>query len=187
MQLIKTLTIAFSALALIATIPACDSDTDSGGTNTGGTNTGGTNTGGTNTGGVDAGEHNDHDTHEEHHADGAEHHDADGPEGEGACTNEADQAVIAENDVPALTQTAAFACLADEDPGACTAASVAADTGMSEACVACYAEQVTCALEYCAADCIADAEGEACTTCRESNCTPLFAPCSGIAPTTTDE
>ena len=108
-----------------------------------------------------------------------------GGDGEGACTNDADMAIIddEEVDVPQITQDAAFGCLAAEDMGTCTAEDVSGQTGLSTACVACYAEQVTCAMEFCASTCIAAPEGDDCTDCRTDNCIGLFEPCSGIAST----
>ena len=107
----------------------------------------------------------------------------------GACINDDDQAIIDDPDVDvtAVATDYAYACLTDEDIGACAAAGVSADTGLSNECAYCYAEQVVCAAENCLSQCIADSEAQGCVDCRNENCVPLFEPCSGIAASTDSE
>mgnify|MGYP001099323303 CR=1 FL=1 len=104
----------------------------------------------------------------------------------GACINDADQAIIddPDTDVTAVATDYAYACLTDEDIGTCAAAGVSNDTGLSNECAYCYAEQVVCAAENCLSQCIADSEAQGCVDCRNENCVPLFEPCSGIAAST---
>jgi hypothetical protein len=108
----------------------------------------------------------------------------DEPPSGGACTNGDDMSIIAETDITAVATEYAYQCLTDADIGACTAAGVTGDTGLSTGCALCYAEQVVCGAENCLGECISDSEAQACVDCRNENCVPLFEPCSGIPSST---
>ncbi len=108
--------------------------------------------------------------------------------GEGACTNEADLAIVTTVDVTAAATTAGTECLFAADPGACANEKVIDETGVSAGCSACYVEQILCAIDNCLAQCAPPNQAsEDCGTCRAEFCTPLFEPCSGLAPSSDEE
>ena len=110
--------------------------------------------------------------------------------GDGACTNDADLAIISDEtvDVTAIATTAGTECLFAGDPGTCASEKVIDETGLTGDCAGCYVEQILCAISECLAQCAPPNEAsDACGECRAENCTPLFEPCSGIAPTTDEE
>lgn len=110
------------------------------------------------------------------------------------CTNAADGAVIqADPDAPGAKATScgtdscitfAFSdlaqfetcvqdCMTDDDTGA----------GLSDGCALCYTQIVVCTAANCLsapANCATAPGGEACVECRNTNCGPAFASCSGL-------
>ena len=107
----------------------------------------------------------------------------------GACTNEADLALINSDDVDVTgaAQTCGLGCLGDDDPGACSAACVSEETGISEACAGCYGDTVLCSAENCLADCAMDPAGDACGECQAEFCLDDFYACTGLPPVPGDE
>ena len=202
MRLLKNLTICLGVLALLTAAPACgDSgtrDTPAEGEGTEGEGTEGEGTEGEGTEGDamadetmdDAGGEAgpEADAESSMTDDSSSEEEDDTASAGGACINDADLAIIDDPDVDvtAVATEYAYACLTDEDIGACAAAGVSTDTGLSSECAYCYAEQVVCAAENCLSQCISDSEAQACVDCRNENCVPLFEPCSGIAASTDD-
>jgi len=104
-----------------------------------------------------------------------------GPIGEGACTNPEDLAVIEATDVPAFTQEAAMSCFGGGgDMGACVLSALTEGTDISEECGTCYVDTVLCIVDNCISVCMAEPEGDECTSCQEEFCNAAFAECSGL-------
>lgn len=106
----------------------------------------------------------------------------------GACTSAADLAVVCANDVNTTTSNCALGCNAQGgDAGTKVACTVACVKGQlnpppTDACIACYADSVACALQYCLQPCLAGASDPTCTTCRvQHGCSGTFyRSCSGL-------
>jgi hypothetical protein len=97
----------------------------------------------------------------------------------GACDNEADTAVLAgAEDLEGIIGNCAFSCISTGAP--CATECVQRDVGTSAECSACFGAVIGCTLTNCALQCL-DAGSAGCTTCRDTNCTPAFEECAGIA------
>jgi hypothetical protein len=95
----------------------------------------------------------------------------------GACTNEADLAIVMSKDVAGITGQCGKENFGAEPK---TSECIKTGTGLSDACVACFAGTVKCVVEKCLNDCLADANSQACKDCRAANCDPAFEACSGL-------
>lgn len=107
----------------------------------------------------------------------------------GACANAADVALLnseekfdgAVGKASSCGMTALTKPAAEQQQFAVNC--VKTDTGLSEACAACFAASTVCAIQNCVAQCAADFASEGCTDCREEKgCTPDFYTCSGFRP-----
>jgi hypothetical protein len=100
-----------------------------------------------------------------------------------ACTNTEDRAIIegGEVDVQGEATTCGIRCLTDSDPVGCSAPCVSEATGLSLECSTCYAFMISCTMEHCLSDCMADPGGETCVTCLEdAGCIGTFDECTGL-------
>lgn len=95
----------------------------------------------------------------------------------GACDNDADQAALAQGDPAAAVGGCAFSCFT---PSPTCTMCLQNGLGTSDGCTECFAQIVDCTVKNCATQCIADAQGPACTTCRAENCNDDFEACAGI-------
>ena len=101
------------------------------------------------------------------------------------CVNDADMAILATEDLTTIATNAAIQCqlAGAEDMSACALEKVTDQTGLSAGCAVCYVEQILCAISACLEFCAPpNHTSEECGECRAIKCTPLFEPCSGIAP-----
>jgi len=101
------------------------------------------------------------------------------PPPDDACANAADLAILNTVDAQQVAQTCVLAagCGTDE---ACITACIAAETGISDACAACYGGLASCGMAFCLLDCYQDPGGPACLGCLDANCMAEFEACSGI-------
>ena len=89
----------------------------------------------------------------------------------GACTNEADDTLLATEELrDAVTASATdcgIGCLGEDDVGACSVACLVDATGLSSECSTCYAGMVNCSKDNCLAKCLADPSKIGRASCRE--------------------
>ena len=99
---------------------------------------------------------------------------------QGNCS-EADQTWMAENQslLESLTNECGFECATVEDPNACVAECMEANTELSASCISCFVEQVSCITSQCLFICLSGTETE-CADCIEEFCLEDFYICSGI-------
>ncbi len=108
-------------------------------------------------------------------------------EATGACTNEADDALLATEElrdgVTAAATDCGVGCLG-EDPdniGACSVACLVAGTGLSAECSTCYAGMVGCTKDFCLDVCLLEPGSDECAACQtEEGCFEAFYACSGL-------
>ncbi len=98
-----------------------------------------------------------------------------------ACTNDADKAIQSAD--PTAFHKSISDCattfIGQDKP---TKDCIKEKTGLSDACTACFGDEVLCAASKCLTDCMADQNGQACTDCRATNCDGAFEACSGVKP-----
>jgi hypothetical protein len=96
----------------------------------------------------------------------------------GACVNAADQDIIDTVNIVQHAANCIVSCMSDV---ACLTDCISDDTGLSEACSACFAEGTLCIYSNCLSQCLSDPESAACLECREeSGCNEAFEACSGL-------
>jgi hypothetical protein len=110
----------------------------------------------------------------------------------GACTNAADLTLLDTADkqagVKTKATTCAMGCLADANPGTCSAACVKKDTGLSDGCSACYATVIVCTITNCVNFCAAAPSSADCVNCQNGkdpstthvDCVTPFYACTGL-------
>ncbi|MFS8064906.1 MAG: hypothetical protein ACMG6S_00915 [Byssovorax sp.] len=98
----------------------------------------------------------------------------------GACTNQADLGIIQTKDVKKIAEDCGKMNLGMEPA---TKNCIKMGTALSDPCVTCFDDIVQCVVAKCFNQCFADPGSAACKTCRETNCNPAFAACSGLPPT----
>lgn len=104
-----------------------------------------------------------------------------GTPGEGACVGAMDYAIITTTDGLADKMSGcAFSCFSSSDPD-CRTNCVQTETGLSDACSACFGENIACTVASCALQCISP-DSPGCASCQATNCAPAFADCAGITP-----
>jgi hypothetical protein len=97
-----------------------------------------------------------------------------------ACKDSADQTIVNTKDIPGITQTCATQNLGND---ANTRMCIKTQTGLSDNCVTCFDQEVSCVISHCVSMCSSDPMGAACSTCRATNCDPAFISCSGLPAT----
>lgn len=103
---------------------------------------------------------------------------------EGACTNDADKVIVDDpaSDVTGKATQCGLGCMGDADPATCSTPCVVNETGLSEACSACYAQLIACTVEKCLAQC-AGGLTDGCIQCqRDQGCSAPYYECSGNEP-----
>ena len=95
----------------------------------------------------------------------------------GACTNAADLGIVQSKDVKGITTTCGKNNIGQD---AKVKACIKMETNLSDPCVTCFADTVSCVVSKCLAQCGADTNSQACKDCRATNCDPAFAACSGL-------
>lgn len=98
----------------------------------------------------------------------------------GACTNPTDLGIVQTKDVKMITADCGKANIGND---AKTKECIKMGTSLSDPCVTCFADTVSCVIAKCLQPCLADSGSQACTDCRAMNCDPAFKACSGL-PTT---
>jgi hypothetical protein len=99
---------------------------------------------------------------------------------DGACDNADDLAIIGDADMSTTLYDCVVACIEDPDPEACGITCIAADTGLSDDCAACYSALAVCIVASCADECTADPTSTECQSCTETSCGADFEACAGI-------
>jgi hypothetical protein len=95
----------------------------------------------------------------------------------GACTNAADLGIVQTKDVKTITADCGKANIGNDTK---TKACIKMGTNLSDPCVTCFADTVSCVINKCLNQCIADSNSQMCTDCRAANCDPAFEACSGL-------
>jgi hypothetical protein len=112
----------------------------------------------------------------------------------GQCTKASDLDVICDNDIVGITTTCGTDCLLTGKYGPftmvkqpeltmCTSDCAKAKVmpGLSDPCLQCYAQVVTCTTVNCALQCALDTSGKPCQTCQvQKGCLAAFSACSGV-------
>lgn len=95
-----------------------------------------------------------------------------------ACINDADAAILddPDNEVEDIVTECGQAHLGQEP----ATLSCIRKTGLSAACAQCFDLGLRCVIDRCLGQCLADPDGEACTSCREAACGAPFKRCSGL-------
>jgi hypothetical protein len=94
-----------------------------------------------------------------------------------ACTNAADTTVLGMKDLPTIIQTCSMQTFGAEPA---TKNCIKTMSGLSDACVACFDNEVGCVIRNCIGDCAAAPMSQKCTDCRMMFCVPDFQTCSGL-------
>jgi hypothetical protein len=96
-----------------------------------------------------------------------------------ACANAQDLAILNRVDATQVAQECILAagCGTDE---ACIADCIQSQTGISDACAACYGALAGCGLQFCLLTCYQDPGGPSCLACLDENCMTAFEACSGV-------
>jgi hypothetical protein len=95
----------------------------------------------------------------------------------GACTNAADLGIVQTKDVKTITADCGKANIGQD---AKVKACIKMGTNLSDPCVTCFADTVSCVVNKCLMQCITDTNSQACKDCRATNCDPAFVACSGL-------
>ena len=95
----------------------------------------------------------------------------------GACTNPTDLGIVQTKDVKKITADCGKMHIGND---AATKTCIKMGTSLSDPCVTCFADTVSCVISKCLQPCLADSGSQACTDCRAMNCDPAFKACSGL-------
>lgn len=101
-----------------------------------------------------------------------------GPVLSGSCTNPADQAIIDSGAVSKAVETCAMSSFGD---AAKATPCIKKETGLSDGCVTCFSNLLSCTFKSCMMDCIGG-KTPACDACMAKNCNSAFTKCSGLTP-----
>ena len=97
----------------------------------------------------------------------------------GACTNSMDTAILGMIDVQKVIGGCAQMTFGQEPA---TKDCIKKNTGLSDGCTTCFDAIIGCTIMHCIMQCISDSAAPACVMCRDTNCNPAFATCSGLKP-----
>ena len=99
--------------------------------------------------------------------------------GDGACLNTSDlSALETAPDIEATIGGCVAPCMLEGE--ACYTTCVKDALGLTDPCAACFGAVMQCTATNCMIPCGLDSGGEACTTCRDDNCSEAFEECSGL-------
>jgi len=101
-----------------------------------------------------------------------------GPVVSGGCTNPADQAIIDSGAVSKAVEKCAMSTFGD---AAKATPCIKKDTGLSDGCVSCFSNLLSCTFKSCMMDCLGG-QTPACDACMAKNCNAAFTKCSGLTP-----
>ena len=96
----------------------------------------------------------------------------------GACTNPADQKIVDSGVVAKSTEKCALASFGDAKKAS---ECIKKETGLSDGCVTCFADLLSCTFAKCIADCMGG-QTPKCDACLAKNCNASFTTCSGLTP-----
>ena len=96
----------------------------------------------------------------------------------GACTNKADQALVASGKVDKAIEGCAMASFGNADKAK---PCIKKETGLTDGCVACFANHLGCTFKSCLLDCMGG-QTPGCDKCLAKNCNASFTACSGLQP-----
>ncbi|HEX3776857.1 MAG TPA: hypothetical protein VHV51_20435 [Polyangiaceae bacterium] len=102
----------------------------------------------------------------------------------GKCASKSDVASICSNDVNSAAETCGTSCFpmsGDQDACVSQCLNSMVLPVLSDACVSCYVADVGCARTHCAVQCVGDASGKVCMSCRQdAGCIDAFYDCTGL-------